>query len=49
MHKSNETILEVNLSKLESNFNYLKSKLNSSTEIIAVIKAFAYKFKKYNH
>lgn len=42
MHKSNETILEVNLSKLESNFNYLKSKLNSSTEIIAVIKAFAY-------
>jgi len=39
---SHETILFVNLKALEHNYNYLKSKLNSDTEIIAVVKAFAY-------
>ena len=37
-----ETILEVNLDKLANNFNYLKSKLNPDTKIIAVVKAYAY-------
>ncbi len=42
MHKSNETILEVNLSTLEKNYNYLRSKLNHKTSIIGVIKAYGY-------
>ena len=42
MNISNETILHVDLTKLERNFNYLKSKLDSKTKIIAVVKAFAY-------
>jgi len=37
-----ETILEVSIKKLISNFNYLKAKLNSNTKIIAVVKAYAY-------
>ena len=37
-----ETILEVDLNKLANNFNYLKSKLNPNTKIIAVVKAYAY-------
>ena len=37
-----ETILDVNLDKLANNFNYLKSKLNLDTKIIAVVKAYAY-------
>jgi len=39
---ANETILHVDLSKLEENLNYLKSKLNPQTKIIAVVKAYAY-------
>jgi alanine racemase len=42
MATSHETILFVNLKALEHNYNYLKSKLNTDTEIIAVVKAFAY-------
>lgn len=42
MSVSNETILHVDLTKLERNFNYLKSKLDSKTKIIGVVKAFAY-------
>ena len=42
MESANETILHVDLNKLEKNFNYIKSKLNSKTKIIAVVKAFAY-------
>ena len=42
MNTSNETILHVDLNKLEENFNYLKEKLNPETKIIAVVKAFAY-------
>ena len=37
-----ETILEVSIKKLISNFNYLKAKLNSNTKVIAVVKAYAY-------
>tara|TARA_B100001250_G_scaffold85675_1_gene70766 strand:+ start:1941 stop:3017 length:1077 start_codon:yes stop_codon:yes gene_type:complete len=39
---ANETILHVDLNKLEENYNYLKSKLNPETKIIGVVKAFAY-------
>ena len=42
MSTSNETILHVDLRKLEQNFNYLKSKLKNTTKIIGVVKAFAY-------
>ncbi|MAW21375.1 MAG: alanine racemase [Flavobacteriales bacterium] len=42
MSNSHETILFVDLEALEYNYHYLKSKLNASTEIIAVVKAFAY-------
>jgi len=38
----NETILHIDLNKLEQNFNYLKAKLNPETKIIGVVKAFAY-------
>ena len=38
----NETILHIDLNKLEQNFNYLKARLNPETKIIAVVKAFAY-------
>jgi len=37
-----ETILEVNINRLKSNFNYLKGKLKAKTKIIAVMKAYAY-------
>ena len=39
---SHETILFVDLKALENNYQYLKSKLYPNTEIIAVVKAFAY-------
>ena len=39
MNSSHETILEVDLKKLESNFNYLSSKLKENCKIIAVVKA----------
>ena len=42
MNSSHETILEVDLKKLESNFNYLSSKLKENCKIIAVVKAFGY-------
>ena len=42
MSATNETILYINLNKLEQNFNYLKAKLNPKTKIIGVVKAFAY-------
>ncbi len=42
MSIANETILHVDLGKLEENFNYLKSKLQPKTKIIGVVKAFAY-------
>lgn len=42
MDKVGETTLEINLSALEHNFNYLKGKLDSETKFLAVVKAFAY-------
>ena len=42
MGSSHETILYVDLRALSHNFYYLKSKLNTATEIIAVVKAYAY-------
>ena len=42
MKTANETILHIDLAKLEQNFNYFKSILNPETQIIAVVKAFAY-------
>ncbi|WP_343488315.1 alanine racemase [Allomuricauda sp. d1] len=37
-----ETTLEIDLSALAHNFNYLKAKLNPNTKFLAVVKAFAY-------
>lgn len=42
MPKANETVLEIDLSALTHNFNYLKSKLQPNTKFLAVVKAFAY-------
>ncbi len=42
MAKVQETILEIDVNALDHNYNYFKSKLRSSTKIIAVIKAFGY-------
>ena len=42
MYNSYETILEIDLNKLESNFNFLLSKANDQCKIIAVVKAFGY-------
>lgn len=42
MSKARETVLEINLNALTHNFEYLKSKLNSKTKFLAVVKAFAY-------
>jgi len=42
MPKANETVLEINLTTLGENFNYLKSKLQTNTKFLAVVKAFAY-------
>lgn len=42
MPKAQETILEIDLSALTHNFNYLKSKLQVETKFLAVVKAFAY-------
>jgi alanine racemase len=42
MPKARETVLEIDLKALKHNFQDLKSKLNSNTKILAVVKAFAY-------
>ncbi len=42
MPKAKETVLEIDLSALTHNFNYLKSKLQPNTKFLAVVKAFAY-------
>jgi alanine racemase len=42
MPKAQETVLEINRSALTHNYNYLKSKLQSNTKFLAVVKAFAY-------
>ena len=40
--KHHETILEVNLDALTHNYNAYKSKLNSNTKIVCMVKAFGY-------
>lgn len=42
MSNLTDTVLEINLSALEHNFNYLKSRVTSGTKILAVVKAFSY-------
>lgn len=42
MPKAQETLLEIDLSALEKNYDYLKSKLKPDTKFLGVVKAFAY-------
>ncbi len=42
MPKATETVLEIDLNALDHNYNFLKSRLNPETKILAVVKAFAY-------
>ncbi|TJY38228.1 alanine racemase [Pontimicrobium aquaticum] len=42
MDKTQETILEIDLNAVTHNLKYLKSKLQSKTKFLAVVKAFAY-------
>lgn len=42
MSKVQETVLEIDLRALKHNFEFIKSKLNNNTKLLAVVKAFAY-------
>lgn len=42
MPKAYETLLEINLNALDSNFRYIASKTKPGTKIMAVVKAFGY-------
>lgn len=42
MPKAQETVLEIDLKALKYNFEHLKSRVNSTTKFMAVVKAFAY-------
>ncbi len=42
MPTTKETILEINLSHLEHNYNYLKALIKPETKFLGVVKAFAY-------
>lgn len=42
MPKAQETVLEIELSALKHNFEYLQSKIQKNTKFLAVVKAFAY-------
>jgi alanine racemase len=42
MPKAQETVLEIDLKALQHNFEYIKSKTQKGTKILAVVKAFAY-------
>lgn len=42
MPKATDTILEIDLNALDSNFQYLSSKISPTTKLLAVVKAFAY-------
>ncbi|MDC6365231.1 MULTISPECIES: alanine racemase [Flavobacteriaceae] len=42
MNKVGETTLQINLTALEHNFRFFKSKIDSGTKLMAVVKAFAY-------
>ncbi len=40
--KSHETVLEIDLTKMVENLNYIRTRLQSDTKIMAMVKAFAY-------
>ena len=40
--KVHETVLEINLNAMVDNLNYFRSKLNSGTRLVAMVKAFSY-------
>jgi Alr-MurF fusion protein len=40
--KAHETVLEIDMSAMVHNLNYFKSKLNPSTKMMAMVKAFSY-------
>jgi len=42
MAKAAETVLQINLTALEHNYRFLRSKLKTETKFLAVVKAFAY-------
>ncbi len=42
MAKTQETVLEIDLKALQHNFEYIKSKLQKNTKVLAVVKAFGY-------
>lgn len=42
MPKATETVLEIDLTALEHNYHYLKSKIDPKTKFLGVVKAFAY-------
>ncbi|WP_417885464.1 alanine racemase [Zunongwangia sp.] len=42
MPKVQETVLEIDLKSLEHNYTYLRGKLQNSTKLLGVVKAFAY-------
>lgn len=42
MPEAKETVLEIDLNALKHNYEFIKSKLNKKTKILAVVKAFAY-------
>jgi alanine racemase len=42
MAKAHETVLEIDLTALKHNFEYLKSRIAPGTKVLAVVKAFAY-------
>lgn len=42
MPRAKETTLELDLSALEHNYNYIRSKIDTSTMFLAVVKAFGY-------
>lgn len=42
MSKIQETVLEIDLTALKHNLEYIKSKINNNTKILAVVKAFGY-------
>jgi len=42
MPQAQETVVEIDLSALQHNFEFLKSRINSKTKMLAVVKAFGY-------
>lgn len=46
-HKSHETMLEINLDALVHNLNFFRSKLQPTTRIMAMVKAFSYGMGSY--